>query len=272
MCFSGLCLVCVKAWTVWLVSISYHKPSLHTNHPFKQTIPSCKPSLHTNHPITETIPSHKPSLHTNHPFTQSNTSQIPSLHTNNLSFTVLHLTCSATTYGNNAPSPSLHTNQTISLHTIHPFTQTIPSHKPFIILCITSLHTNHPFTETIYYSLYYILSSLHTNHLSLHANHPFTQTITSHKPLFIPFTQTIPSHKPSLHTIHLFSQTIPSHNPSLHTKPCLQTNHLSFSVLHIVWFVWRDGLCVGMVCVKGWHKLSLHKPSLHTNHPFTQTR
>ena len=30
--------------------------------------------------------------------------------------------------------------------------------KPFIILCITSLHTNHPFTQTIYHSMYYIKS------------------------------------------------------------------------------------------------------------------
>ena len=31
------CLVCLKAWTVWLLSIPSHKPSLHTNHPFIQT-------------------------------------------------------------------------------------------------------------------------------------------------------------------------------------------------------------------------------------------
>ena len=49
----------------------YYIPSLHTNHPFTQIIPSHKPSLHTNHPFTQTINSHKPSLHTNHPFTQT---------------------------------------------------------------------------------------------------------------------------------------------------------------------------------------------------------
>ena len=103
----------------------------------------------------------------------------------------------------------------------------------------------------------------------------------------------------SLHTIQLsllpFTQTIPSHKPFLHT------NHLSFSVIHIIWLMWRDviqkminGLCEGLVCVEGLCEPSLYNSlyyilsglcegmvsvsSLPTNHlsflvlhPFTQT-
>ena len=200
----------------------------------------------------------------------------------------------------------------------------IPSHKPFIILCITSLYTNHQ----------HKLNN-HTNHLSFSVLHPFTQTIPSHKPIIN--TQTIyhsvydiPSHKPSnipcmssLHTDHLFKQTIISHKPFiilcityylvfliiwyvwtipvlfavLHPftqtipsdKPfiiSLNTNQEICNTENAKWFVWR------LVCVKGWfmwrmewfvwkdviqrmingscnyvtQTITSHKPSPHTNH------
>ena len=136
------------------------------------------------------------------------------------------------------------------INTNHPFTQII----------YPSLHTNHPFTQTI-----------PSHKPSFHTNKIICNTIPSHKPFIILFimyylvcvkgwiqvTQSMPLHKPSLHTNHPFTLTIPSHRPSLHT------NYSSFSLLHIIWFVWTDGLCEWMV-----HTNHL---SLHTNHPFTQT-
>ena len=219
-------------------------------HPFTQTIPAHEPDNHTNHlpfsalhPFTQTIPSHKPfimSFHINHlsfsvlhPFTQTIASHKPSLHNNHLSFSVLYIIwfmwrdeiqrvmnglCEGLVCVDGLCEPSLYYTQyciPVMFSVLNPFTQTIPSHKP-----------DNP-----------------TNYKSFSVLHPFTQTISSHKPFII-----------SLHTNHLsifvlpsFTQTIPSHKPSLHT------NHLSFSVLQINLFVWRDviqrminGLCEGM--------------------------
>ena len=130
----------------------------------------------------------------------------------------------------------------------------IPSHKPFIILCITSLHTNHLFTQTLY-----------SHKLDNHTNqiNPFMQTIPSHKPIIIlcitynlvcvkgwfvwhPYTQTInhsqyyiSSHKPSLQTNHPFTQTI---------------YHFLYYILSgFVWLsgLWINGLCHYLACVDG---------------------
>ena len=149
-----------------------------------------------------------------------------------------------------------------------------PSHNP-------SLHTNHPFTQTIYHSLYYISShepSLHTNHLSFFEIILFVWIgminglcegkvcvngwfvwrdglcLVSVMLMIIWLCEVMVC----VTCIHPFAQTIyhslfyiPSHKPSLHT------NHLSFSVLHIIWLLWRDGY-------------KSHCPCLHINHPFTQ--
>ena len=113
---------------------------------------------------------------------------------------------------------------------VHPFTQTIPSHKPYG-LCEGMVHSHKP--------------SLHTYKIICN---------TENDKWFV--GRDGPSCKPSRFTNHPFTQPIyhslyyiPSHRPSLHT------NHLSFSILHIIWFVWRvmmNGLCEGMDCVKGW--------------------
>ena len=189
--------------------------------------------------------------------------------------------------------PFLHTNH-LSFSVLHMINGYVPSHKP-------SLHTNHLSFSVLHIILFvqgdminglcevmvfvkgrfmwrdglhivwfvwrdYILSGLcnftETRHNpSLHTNQIITQ------PIYHSLSY-IPSHKPSLHTNHLsfselhiiwfvwrdpFTQSIPSPKPSLNTKPSLQTNNLSFSVLHTVWFVWRHGLC------------DLY-PSLQTNH------
>ena len=60
--------------------------------------------------------------------------------------------------------PSLHTNQK-SFSVLHPFTQNIPSHEPYIILCI----------------IYYLVCVKGDDKWL----HPFTQTIPSHKPFII---------------------------------------------------------------------------------------
>ena len=145
---------------------------------------------------------------------------------------------------------SLHTNQTIcnpSLHTNHSFTQTIPSHKPFII----SLHTNQIIcnTEEGWFVWRDELSSFSVLHIKSHI-------------IWFVWKETIPSHKPSLHTNHPFTQTISSHKPSLHT------NQIICNTGNEKWFEWRDGLCEGMVCVERWF---LCITFLHTNHPFTPT-
>ena len=229
-------MVCVKGWFLW---IPLHKPfkilcitSLHSNHPFTQTmhhslyyllyslcdylvcvnkwfvwrdglcegiIGLCEgmTSLHTNHPFTQTIYSHKPNNHTN---------QII-WNTENYKWFYHSLYYFYKPY-------------IISLHTIriilYPFTQTNPSHKSFIILCITSLCTNHPFTETI-----------PSHKPFLHTNHPFTQPIY-HSLYYI--LSGLCDYLVCLNYIH-------SH------KPSLPTNHSPFSGLQIIWVVWLSGLC-----------------------------
>ena len=104
----------------------------------------------------------------------------------------------------------------------------MPSHKPshnhlsfslFNILCITSIPSHNP---------------------SLHTNHPFTQTIPSCKPFII---------------LCIFTQTILSPKPSLHTNKKICNK----------WFVWRDGLCEGIVWFVWRHGLCGLYPALHTN-------
>ena len=166
-----------------------------------------------------------------------NTENDKSLHTNYLSFSVLHIIWFVWRHGLCDLYPSLHTNHlqfsviqiiwfvvTIhiswfvwrdglchftetrhnpSLHTNHPFTQTILPHK----LLIISLHTNLIICNTEYDK--WIMSGLWERIKSLHKDQ--MQSIPSHNPSLHtnhPFTQTIPSHKPSLHTIHPFTQSI----------------------------------------------------------------
>ena len=98
------------------------------------------------------------------------------VHTNQLSFSVLHIIWLVWRDGLcDIPShkPLIILSIT-SLHTNHPFTQNIPSHNPFTIfyityylvcmtiwiVCITSIDTNHPFPQNIYHSLDYILTGL----------------------------------------------------------------------------------------------------------------
>ena len=309
-----------------------------------QSIPSHKPFFHTNQIIFNTDNhtnhlSHEPSLHTIHPFTQTRYYVVQTVINGLSDIWITYCLVCVKGYGK-----WLHPfTQTIASYKpfiilwitygkwLHGFTQTIPSHKPFIILCITCYldcvkgydklfvwrdglhegmvcvkgcityclicvkglhivwfvslhkdqtqsipshkpdnHTNHPFTQTIYHLLYYILSSLWDYLVCL----PSTQTIY----------QYIPSHK---------------------HKPSLPTNCLSFSLLHIIWYVWRDVITendkwfVWRAVLCGWfvwkpfiilcitflhtiHPFTLtiysHNPfiilyttSLHTNHPFTQT-
>ena len=78
----------------------------------------------------------------------------------------------------------------------------------------------------------------------------------------------IPSHKPPLHTnqmicntnhlffsvLHLFTQTIHTNQKITQTihshKPDNHTNQIICNTENEKWFVWKDGLCEGMVCVK----------------------
>ena len=116
----------------------------------------------------------------------------------------------------------------LSLHTNYPFTQSIISHN-------LSLHINHPFTQ----SREYVIQRM-TNGLCegmdlcewdglcesmdcVTCIHPFTQTREYVKQKIINGL-----------CERMVCVTIPSHKPSLHT------NRLSFSVLHIIWFVWGN--------------------------------
>ena len=144
-------------WFVWRDGLC--EPSLHHSLYYILSVSGLCEVKNTIHPFTQTITSHKPSLHINH---LSHPSHIP----DNMKHRELWMVC---VKGCNTENDkwSLHTNhpftQTIyhslywpSLHTNHPSTQTIPLHKP-------SLSTIHPFTKTIYYSLYYIPSHLPDN-------------------------------------------------------------------------------------------------------------
>ena len=128
-----------------------------------------------------------------------------------------------------------------------PITQTIPSHKPFIILCITyylvcvngwiqvtqSMPSHKPFIILCitYYQVcvkgYDKWSVLHiVQFVSLHRNQ--TESILHRN-------QIITQNLLSSFVLHII---IPSYNPALHTNQTIcNTNHLSFSVLHIVWIV-----------------------------------
>ena len=205
------------------------------------------------------IPSHKPSLHTNNPFTQT------------MYHSLFYLLCGLCDYlvfvnkwfvwrhGLCEGITSLHTNHLYS-SVLHPFTQAIPSHKPFIILCTTyylGCTTYHLVCVIIWFvwinglcdylvceTIYHILTHKPDNNASLHTNHPFTQTI-DHSLYYLP------SHKPSqiitqtliilcitsLHTNHPFTQTIYTHKPDNHTNkinPFMQTIYCSLYYSHTI--------------------------------------
>ena len=173
------------------------------------------------------------------------------------------------------------------------------------MVCVKGCHTNHPFAHNIHSNKTFIILSntyylvcvkgcnTESDKWFVWRGGWFVWSVGSHKPS----TQAIPSHKLFIISLH--------------------TIHLSFFVLQIIWFVWRDMincLCERLVCVKGcntendkwfvwkgllvwmvcvnhpftqtihtnkiithtiYHSLyyiTSHKPSLHTNYLFTQTR
>ena len=130
---------------------------------------------------------------------------------------------------------------------LHAFTQNIfhflyfiPSHQP-------SLHTNHPFTQTIHHSLYYILSGLH-------------EWLSGLCGWFV-------WAPPVLHIISLHTNQIICNTGMVCVKPFI----ISLCTNQIICntekgrFVWRDGLCEGMVFVKGCFVWTCTQTSLHTN-------
>ena len=152
-------------------------------------------------------------------------------------------------------------------------TPSIPPCKPFILLCITSLHTNHlsfsvlhPFTQTIPSHK----PTFHTKP-SLQTNYPFTQTIPSHK-TSLHKNQIICNTKndkwfllhPCYHSLYYYYLVC--------VKGCNTESNTRF--------LWRDGLFEGMAdgmalhCIAYYHPFTQtipsHKPSLHATHPFTQ--
>ena len=144
--------------------------------------------------------------------------------------------------------PSLHTN-----HLSYPFTQSILSHKPFIILCITYylVCAQKPF-------IILCITSLHTNP---------------------PFTQTIYLHKPDNHTIQVICNTENDKwfmwrdgfcEGMVSVKGCNRKNDKSlvWSAGLCGWFVWT--IPVLFLCTTSLYDslyyIPSHKPSLHTNH------
>ena len=167
---------------------------------------------------------------------------------------------------NQPHKPDNHTNH-FSFSVLHFFTQTIPSYKPFII----SLNTNKIICNTEKgWSVWRdgLCEGMvcgHTNQIicnsgMAYTNHPHkpdNQTNTLSFSVLHCFTQTIPSHKPSLHISHLITYYLVCVKGSLcermfvsRDSPCITYYPVCVKGYYIR-FVGRDGLCEGLVCVKG---------------------
>ena len=148
---NGLCegMVCVKGWFVWRDVMVCMKGCITEDDQWFVWLSDLHGWI-VWMDVTQTTLSHKPSLHTNH-LSFSVLHIIGFACSSGLSFSVLHpftqtihinQVITQTIYSH---KPDNHTNKPFT-HTNQIFTQTrwILSHKPFIILSITSLHTNHP--------------------------------------------------------------------------------------------------------------------------------
>ena len=193
------------------------------------------------------------------PFTQTIPSDKPSLHTNHLLFSVLH-----------------------------PFTWTILSHKPIIILwntyylvcvkgydkwfvwrdglcewmvCLNGRIVSGLFNYYLVcvkgWFVWLVSIPLHKPFIilcftSLHTNHPFTQNIY-HSLYYI--LSGFCKGMDTSHTVHAFKQT------SLYVIKRKINGLFEGMDCAKGWFVWRDGLCEGIVCVKGWSVWLVSIPS-----------
>ena len=130
------------------------------------------------------------------------------------------------------------------------YDKTIPSHKPFILSC----HTNHPshkpsfHTNHLLFSVLYIIWFVWRYVIQRRIN-GLCEGLVCVDGLCEPTLCYALYYIPLLFSVlHPFTQTIPSYKPFIIT---LHTNQLICNTENDKWFVWRDGLCEGMVCVKG---------------------